>query len=159
MQQGRKLQFLVPTCGFPHTQQSARHLPRTLCFGSGRPSSVPLGQTPLLHGLRWLLAVSFRLITFVHPLLRSYEFVRLPDCVHVSRSALHLLSPICRITNPADTTGTSQVPCMKYKDTCTGSLTPWGRNSHLPLSPLLVLPSAYWESVSTPGAQFSKLNT
>ena len=29
-------------------------------------------------------------------------------------------------TTPPDTTGTSQVPCMKYIGTCPGSLTPWG---------------------------------
>ena len=59
----------------------------------GRPFGVPLGQAPLLHRFRRLLTRYNGLITFVHPLPRSYGLVRTPESVHAGRSALHLLPP------------------------------------------------------------------
>ena len=119
---------------------------------------VPLGQFPLLHGLRQLLASFTRFFTFVHPLPRSYGFADFPV---LYMQAVRLFTFSCRSGSYHPTRYHRDLPgsvheVYRHMPRVSDSV---GPVRHLPLTHPPVLPSVNRETVGTPIAQLSKLNT
>src|SRR5215475_10754236 len=86
MQQSGEPYTLALSRRSAHGDKSVRRGIPAQCPGRGRPTAVPLGRGPSLHGLRRGNAL------VVRPLHRYYSLVRLLIRVHAHRSAFAFMS-------------------------------------------------------------------